>query len=367
MISFAKRFGTIAPNLFWYSIMERTYSTIVFFFIFGCGSNFDHNTPMFNSSEEVFLKENLTPIASIKSFDILIDSTLVIITDANQVIRYSSSGEQIEVLENFGQGSLELYSPSLIRAYNDGFIIWDESLLKMVEFDKYNRPIFEYLGFNHAIRKFTVDENYFYTYINPHPNQPFVQVFDKKRQALVKELGIAENMDIINNLNRCAGGLTFSGDNLLFVSSSTLRIFNVDRNTLSKFKVILLEDNNIKFIDFGEDAVSLINTNISKAFQVTMSNSIVTGVYHIGSKTLLTGETGESVLSEMNVDLSKRKTFFLLLDNNFNIIGRSIQNFDVNSLCSLWSDSGGKLYRIFKKEGKDEYSYYLEKFDLILQ
>lgn len=357
-------FGLFTPNLLKSKGCLRINSFFLFLLLFGCNSGVESPSIKITSSEEVQLKDNLVPIAPIKSFDVLKDGSLVVITETFQIIRYAPNGDQLGFLTNLGQGGLELYSPSLVKAFNDGYVIWDESLLKMVEFNNNDQPINEYKGFNHAIRKFQVDEKYFYTYISPLPGQPFIQVFDKKNKTFVQHLGEATNSDILGNLNKCAGGLLFFGGNFIFLSSSALNIFVANKESLEIQKVVMLEVDDVKFTEFAQDAPSLINENISKAIEWSMSNSLITGVYRSDKNILVTGETGKVDLEENNIDLSNRRIFFLLLNENFDIVGKSYQKIDTNSSCVLWSDSGGMLSRITNKEGDDEYHYYFERISL---
>lgn len=359
-------FGDYSSNLFRvFKNEDFCIICIISFFLFGCNSDATYNSSLEFNSEEILLMENLKPISPISSFDVLNDESVIVITEGREVIRYSNKGEQIKILDNFGQAEFQMYTPSIVQAYNEGYVIWDEALLKMIEFDNYDQPIAEYNGFDHAIKDFKVDENYFYTYINPLPNKPYIQIFSKQTEVLVIEIGVATDSDIIGSLNTCGGGITIVDEDLFFVASSSLDVFQMNRDRFNDIKVALLEDKAIEFKKFEEDVVDIINNNISKAIEMSMSSSIVTGIHKIDQNILIIGETGETEFIGRDIDLSRRKVFLLLFNMDFDLKAKSFLEYDINSSCKLWVDSNESLYRIIRKEGKDDFDYYLNKIILL--
>lgn len=340
--------------------LRNTLIILILPIIYSCNFKNSNISTIDFKKTEIILRENLNPTSPIISFSMLKDGTFVGITETREIVHYSSSGEQLNFISNFGQGEKEVYSPHIIKSYKDGYIIWDKDLLKMIEYNNLDEPINEYNGFDHAVKDFVVDKNYIYTYISPLPSKPFIQIYDKTSNKIIESLGNAENEQVLANLNVCAGGISLFNDTMIFLSSTSLNVFQVNTKNINDIKVKLLNDESIVFNKFDGDPVDLINTEIQKAIQISLNSSIVTGVYKLNDKILIKGETGIAEVERGNVDLSNRYSFMLLLNEDYKIVGKYFEKYDVNILCKLWSEGPNEVARIVRKEGEDEYNYVIE-------
>lgn len=344
--------------------MKKIAYTLFILSCFACGAVWDAEQSLEFISSKTLLEENLKPISPIKSFDILEDESMIAITENQQIVRYSKAGEQVKILDFSGQGEFELVAPGDVEAFGNGYVIWDENALKMVEFNEFDQGIKEYKGFDHAIKGFEVSEQYFYTYISPLPNEPFIQIYDKESEQILHRMGAATNSDIIANLYKCGGGMTFFEGDFVFISSANLDIFRVFSENVENIQVSILDVKGLEFNKLKEDPMDIINFNRSEAFQLSMASSIITGIYSVGGNLIVTGETGKADFNGHEVDINKRKQFFLSLNDDLKVEGLDFKPVDFNAPCKLWKDSGGYIYRIIKREGKDEYEYFLEKLTL---
>jgi hypothetical protein len=344
--------------------MRKILQFLLIILFCSCGSNWDGVESLGMVSSEIQLQENIKPTAPIKSFDLLEDESIVAINENGEIIRYSKNGEQVKFLSQTGTAELELSAPSHVEAFMNGYVVWDEELFKMVEFNQFDQPIREYKGFDHAIKGFKVDINYIYTYINPLPNQGFIQVYDKAMGSFKYRMGNASNADILANLNKCGGGMTIQDQEFVFISSASLEVFRVNRSNTEKVQLTKLDIPEIEFKNFEGDPVDIINGQRQKAFELSMSSSIITGIYDVGDQLLITGETGSGHLDGLQLDLTDRKQFYLLLNSDMKVAGLSYEEFDYDAPCKLWKDANGYFVRIIRKEGDDEYEYYLEKLSI---
>ncbi|MDO9552802.1 hypothetical protein [Rhodonellum sp.] len=341
--------------------MQKLTIISLFFILSGCFSGPLYESNLSFNAEEVVLKENLILISPPVSFAVLSDQSILVITESQQIIRFSPDGYQVQVIDNIGQGELEVYTPSLVRAYDDGFLIWCQDLLKMVEYNSNGQPIKAYFGFDHAIKDFEVEKNAIYTYISSLPGKPFVQVYDKISQKIAQSLGNAEKGQILTNLNACAGGMASSGSSLIFVPSHALELYQANINRIEEVKVTFLEHPAFKKIEFDADPVELINSDQMKAFGYGMENGLVTGIFSIEDKFLITGEVGEIKLTGAGLETNERKRFLMLLDSELSAEGLSFEDFDPAQSCRLYASGNDYLGRIIQKEGESEFTYVFEK------
>lgn len=98
----------------------------------GCNSKISAFEEIKIIESGIVLKENLKPISPISAFDVLHDESMVAITQTQELVYFSPAGEQLRIWEHKGQGSLEIFSPSLIKSSGAHFYIWDNVLMKFV-------------------------------------------------------------------------------------------------------------------------------------------------------------------------------------------------------------------------------------------
>lgn len=341
--------------------MRKILILFIILILSNCGSKKSYDSTLTIEIEEVVLNENLVLISPPRSFSVLQDDSFVVVTENFQIVRYSADGQQIQVIENIGQGELEIYAPRLVKSFKNGFLIWCSDLLKMVEYDANGIPIDEYFGFDHAIRKFEVDEDRIYTYISSTTGKPFIQIYNKTSRSIEKLLGYSENEQVLKNLNGCAGGLATNGSSLVFSPSHALNIYQIKKPNFEKTKVTLLDENYFQNIEIYEDAVNLINTNQSKAIDLSLAKGLVTGLFYLNNQILITGEVGEFTKDHLSLNTKNRKLFMLLLDENLNKKGIFFENYDALQSCRLFASDKGQFTRILQKERDSEMEYVLQK------
>lgn len=326
-----------------------------------CNSKISEFEEIRFEESSVILKENLKPISPISSFDVLADESIVAITETQELVFFSPSGEQIGFGPKKGEGNLELFSPSLIKALGSHFYIWDNVLMKFVEFDGDFNPTAEYKGFENSVSDFDVDEDYIYCYIDPLPGEPFIEVYNKLAGTVTFRLGNTEKEQLITSLNRCGGGINIYNGDLLFLASHKFQLNRASPAYFPAYSPNFIEDSEFEYKKFEGDPVDLINSDIQKAIELSLSMPIFMGIHVMNDAILVRGETGSVRFEGRSIDLKERKNFMVLLDNNLKILGKAFQDFDHDSPCKLWADSPSGLYKISMEEGEDEFIYRLVK------
>jgi len=330
--------------------------------IFSCGEKTSETESLDITKTEIELIENLKPQTPIKSFTVLKDGSYVVISTSKDIVVYSKDGKQIKIDSNRGKGPVEIYSPNKVRPFNDGFVIWDNVLMKMVEFNQNAEPVQEILGFEYAVDDFMVDEKHIYIYKSALVGNPFIQILEKQTLKLIKEFGYTENMQLLTNMHECGGGLSIFQNLLYYIPSSrlelskvTLNDYNETKNNLDLYKII-------PFKNYDENIENLINSNKIKAIELALSSSIVTGIHLGEGKIAITGETGDSTNEGSYFNTNKRKNFIIFLDHDMNYIGTHFENF--NSGTSCWVQGQNQLARIIQKEGKEDFTYFIQTISL---
>lgn len=100
----------------------------------------------------------------------------------------------------------------------------------------------EYKGFDHAISDFEVDEDHIYTYINPLPDEPFIEVYTKTAGSVTYRLGKTENEQVISNLNRCSGDINVYKGDLLFIPAHKFLLHKASPDSFSSYTSNFSED-----------------------------------------------------------------------------------------------------------------------------
>lgn len=341
----------------------RNLLLIVLVLCMSCAKSSDFQTTIELNIDSHQLRENLKLISEPISIATLSNQENVVITEKGQVVIFLKDGNQKVVLENKGDGELELRNPSLVFSYQDGFMIWCRDLLKMVAFDSEGNPIEEYFGFNHSIKKFIVKENLIFTYINTLVDKPFIQIYDMKEGKIIKEIGNTVNEQLISNLNSCGGGITLYNDQIVFASSNSLNLYVVEGDEY-QIKEIEISDYDFNELKISEDAENLINSSQRKAIEMSLSSAVVTGLFQVGTDLLVLGEVGEMTISGSALNSKNRKSFIWKLDKEFNIMGKYYYDLDPSISCKLISSHGDFLARIVQRQGEEEMDYYIEQLQL---
>lgn len=341
----------------------RNLLLIVLVLCMSCAKSSDFQTTIELNIDSHQLRENLKLISEPISIATLSNQENVVITEKGQVVIFLKDGNQKVVLENKGDGELELRNPSLVFSYQDGFMIWCRDLLKMVAFDSEGNPIEEYFGFNHSIKKFVVKENLIFTYINTLVDKLFIQIYDMKEGKIIKEIGNTVNEQLISNLNSCSGGITLYNDQIVFASSNSLNLYVVEGDEY-QIKEIEISDYDFNELKISEDAENLINSSQRKAIEMSLSSAVVTGLFQVGTDLLVLGEVGEMTISGSALNSKNRKSFIWKLDKEFNIMGKYYYGLDPSISCKLISSHGDFLARIVQRQGEEEMDYYIEQLQL---
>lgn len=337
-----------------------------YFFLFillfniACGSNSEYQNSMELDIESIKLLENISLTAAPVSIATMSNGEIVSVTEKGQMVIYSKEGDQMKDIDKKGEGELELKNPTLVRSFQEGFLVWCRDLLKMVAFDSEGNPIEEFFGFNHSIKKFVVKENLIFTYINTLVDKPFIQIYDMREGRIIKEIGKTVNEQLISNLNSCGGGLTLYNDRIVFASSNSLNLYvvDVDEFNIKEVEVLDIDFNELKVI---EDAENLINSNQRKAIEMSLASAVVTRLFQVGSDLIILGEVGEITISNSALNSKNRKSFIWKLDKEFNVVGKYYYELDPSISCKLITSGEDLLNRIIQKQGEEEMDYFVEK------
>lgn len=339
---------------------------IILPFIFSCKSEIKNysQTEEILLEKKISLKENLTFLSPIKSFSFLNNGNFVVITENNKIILYDQKGDQVKEIKNLGQGSLEVYNPSIVKSYKNKFYIWCQDLMKIVEYSSNGTPLNEFFGFNHAIRRFDIDEDYIYTYLGTTLGKPYIQIFKIKEEKIIKEFGLTENNQIFSNLNYCGGGLVSNKESLIYLPSHTLRAHFINKSQLEENKVVLLDEPEFKIENTEEDAELVINSDQVRAFEKSLNSPIVTGIFSLGNSYVIISEVGKMEIDGQNIDTKNRKLIYLKYNNKFDLVSRKLVEYSVNQSCKLISSYKDKIYRIIQEEGENEMVYSLQEIKI---
>ncbi|RZS94887.1 hypothetical protein [Cecembia calidifontis] len=280
-------------------------------------------------------QENFSPIAPIVSFDFVGNERLVVITEKNQLILYDNSGKQSKIIDIHGAGQFEMMNPSIVKKFQDHFFVWCTDLLKIVQFDNEGNPVDEYLGFDHAIRDFSVSKDHIITYIPNITHQHYIQVFQKSPFKKVKEFGYVENEQVLLNFNACSGAMDIWNNMLLYAPSHSLRIHNLDLDRMVDDKIIFLEDEKFKVEKLEQDAKTIMNQDRIKALEYGLKNSILKGIYILDNFFVLLAEVGQIELNNFQPISLDREELVLVLDRNFNLVKKINLPFEFNKPCNL--------------------------------
>ena len=343
-------------------IMKNISLIFSLFVLLGC-SNKNSNietTSGLSVSGKITLQENLTFLTDIKSFEFLGDGTFFVLTKAGSIIRYNTSGEQIGQISTSGQGPLEVYSPGAIRAYNSHLFVWDDSLMKFVEFDQEGQAITEFFGFARSVSNFEVDDKYIYAYQNNSPGMEFVNIYSKEKGEIIASLGETSNEQIVNDLHSKAGGILVLNGELVFAPSSKLFFYRNDigNNFSPSFSSIVNENFIVDRVQM--DAVQFINDHRNEAIQYMFNNSVLTGIYPLKDGIFVTTEVGEFGEDVNKSKKGPKREMFLMLNSKFQVVKESFLPILAGWTRSVYGSDGQRIFRLTKEDGVEEVVYSLE-------
>lgn len=349
-----------------YKFKIHSFWITLLFFILSCKVQNDSKSKDFLYQEELKLtfQENIEPISPIKSFEILNDSTVVVITERKQVILYDSNGSQIKSIKVIGEGELEILNPAYVKKFGNHFYVWCDQLLKILKFELNGIPVEEFKGFEHAIRDFEINDNYIIQYISNILGRPFIQVYSRSPLEKIGDFGIVENEQILLNFNSCAGGMGLNGNELLYVPSNNLRIHFLDLKKLKDDKIKIFKNNKFNVSKLSEDAHLMMNNDRQKALQYSFSNSLLTGIYFLEDFFILMAEVGQMEVSGLSLENNDREELIMIFDKNYNLIMENSKKIDFNRPCFLIKPYRNALYRVIVDEGADEMIYTLNEIKL---
>ena len=342
------------------------YILISFLFVtLGCQKHIDSASKNSILEEKIKLtfKENIEAISPIKSFEILNDSLIIVVTEKRQIILYNDKGTQVKSIKTEGEGELELLNPALVKKFGNHFYVWCDQLLKIVKFNLDGIPVQEFKGFEHAIMDFEIAENHISTYIANILGEPFIVLYHKSPLRIAGKFGFVENEQIILNFNSCAGGLAMHDNLLLYAPSNTLRIHFLDLDRLTDDKIKIFNNSKFLVTKLSEDAHLMMNNDRQKALNYSLGNSLVTGIYKLKDFFIVTTEVGQMKFNGMNLENIDREEMFIVFDKNYNLIRENLKPIKFNEPCQLIKPYKNSLYRIIVEEGKDEMEYTLKEID----
>jgi len=109
-------------------------------------------------STPTILDESLVTLDEVRSALILPDESIVVVSKAvAAVVRYDAQGRQSRVVGRWGEGPFEYVSPSIVRRYKDGIVVFDSGTLKFVYYGMDGVGREEWKGMPHGLTDFHID------------------------------------------------------------------------------------------------------------------------------------------------------------------------------------------------------------------
>jgi hypothetical protein len=262
------------------------------------------------------LNENKEIIGQIDDADFLNDSIFVVISN-KQIVKYSTSGDQINIITHIGNAPHEYITPSLMSVCDSSIFVWCNSSLKLIQYNAEGEFINAISDYRKAIKNFAVYNNEFvFFYKNDGTKEGIIDVYDIEKKQIIASIGNYSDEDLLLLMMRFKPQIIIQNNYVYFIKPSSLSIyrFNVNDFKLETFADIEDKEFSISKVD---NAKAVINTQREKVFEYIYKNSLADNLFHTGNGWIVKSETGEYVINERKKEINRSSRFnkFYLWNN----------------------------------------------------
>ena len=258
-----------------------------------------------------FLEENIDVIQNIDDAKFLNDSIFIVITN-KELIKYNISGKQIKLFDNTGSGPHEYITPSLIDINDSSIYVWCNSSMNLIEYDHNGKFRSVLTNYRKAIKNFKVyQDKYIFFYKNNGLKQGIIDVYDIKKEKIIKSMGIFTDEDLILSIVKFKPEIILHDDYVYFIRPSTLNFYRFKIGVFDIEETKGVEDVSYH-IERVDDANHLINTQRMQAFEYIYNNSITNNIFLVKDGLIIKSEIGKYYPNERKkiIEINKRFNIF---------------------------------------------------------
>lgn len=294
------------------------------------------------------LQENITMMGSVKDASFC-NNSLFVLSD-NNIIEYTSDGEQKNVFKKQGQGPGEYIMPTLLNIENNSLYVWCASTLKLIEYSKegvYKREITSY---RKAIKNFKIFNDFIIFYKSDGKTDALIDIFSVKENKIIKSVVNLTHKDLLLLSVNNKPNMIVEGENLYFTKPSELAVYELNLKTFSLSKKIRISDNEFK-VEELKDAPSLFNTDIKKVIDFMSKNSIVDNLLKVENNFYIKAEVGQYIFDVQKNTMETKSRFDKYYFCGSDLIATKIPKKLANQKYILHN---GNIYFIYEDPNKEE-------------
>lgn len=262
------------------------------------------------------LQENIELIGNIKDFSFYDKTSFFVLSD-NNVIEYTTKGEQVNAFNRLGQGPGEYITPVVINVYNESVYVWCASALKLIEYDKKGTYLRESSNYRKAIKNFTLlDENLVCFYKSDGRKEGIIEIYSLKENKIIKSIGeelTDEDLLLLSMASK--PNMIVEEETLYFTKPSELCLYQIDLKTFSLSKKMFFDDKEF-IVKKVQDAHAMFNTDPQGVLAYLTENSIVDNLLKVGNDFYIKSEVGKYIIDYQGrgMDLTQRFDKYYLCD-----------------------------------------------------
>lgn len=296
--------------------------------LLSCKNTTKHNETTITTVNTLFicnLNENKEIISQIDDADFLNDSTFIVVSN-KQIIKYSTSGDQMSIITHIGNAPHEYITPSLISVCDSSIFVWCSSSLKLIQYNTEGEFINAITDYRKAIKNFAVYNNEFvFFYKNDGTKEGIIDVYDIKKKQITASVGNYSDEDLLLLMMKFTPEIIIRDNYAYFIRPSNLNIYRFNANDfkLETFAEIKDKEYSISKVD---NAKNIINTQREKAFEYIYKNSLTDNLFHVDNGLIVKSEIGEYVIDERKKEINRSyrfNKFYLWNDGQLNNVWKT--------------------------------------------
>ena len=270
------------------------------------------------------LQENIDIIQDIDDAVFKDDTTFYIISN-KQIIKYSTTGQQLALLEKLGGAPNEYISPTLINLNDTTLFVWCSTTLRLLEYNfdgKFKGSITNYFR---AIKNFKIyDDNYILFYGSGGFRQGVIDIYDRNKEAVIKSVGDFSEEDVVLSTLSFKPEIIIHDDYVYYIKPSATNLYRFRFGEFEEEEINIVQPYpfNVERVD---DANVLINIKRDRLVEYLFNNSITDNIFSYDEGILIKSEIGKYVIDK-NAELINRDKRFntynfhsLSLDDNVSV------------------------------------------------
>lgn len=303
------------------------------------------------------LDNNIINISRPFSFDIINDS-LFVLCDADNVILYDYSGHQVRRIGAPGKSKSEYNTPMVVRALDDSIYVWSSNTLRFLVYTLDGQFQTSY-PYSSAIQDFLPDTSDIIVYNAGKSISNVIDVLDKRNFAITHYQESSVEHRLLSH-NESSTPLSRIGNFVYFLPKDELSLYYLSDTSCCTKKIISIESPtfNVVRVDPNDN---LINDRKLRS-QYLKENPITLGVYSCGKEYYLFSLEGKTRV--VDDDVTNEDRYFSLykqIDGNTSVERYSYDCFGQHHLFKQHSKY--VYYLRHTVQEKDEF-YSLERFPL---